>query len=318
MKYYLAPLEGVTTINLRNTFEKYFHSVDKYYIPFLEPHNHSLKNKQEKEILPINNKLNHKLVPQIISKDSDNTIWLINKLAELGYDEVNLNFGCPSRTVTTKSKGSGILDNLELLDKYLNDIFNNTDIKISIKMRLGLHDTSKFKDILNILNKYDILELIIHPRTGDDQYIGNLKLEYLDKINELTNIPIIYNGECNSHEDIEYIKKRFPFINGIMLGRGLLERPFLLNDYDESVCKESVKSYYHELATLSINEFGWGVAKFYLKQLLVYLIKGFDCPIKLTKKLFKSSTFEEFDNTVLEIFNTCPIKIEESGIKKFL
>ena len=114
MKFYLAPLEGVTTYNLREKIDKYFPFIDKYYIPFLEPYNNSLKNKQLKEIDPKNNQVHSQVVPQIISKDSQNTIWLINELEKLGYSEVNLNFGCPSRTVTTKNKGCGILNNLEL------------------------------------------------------------------------------------------------------------------------------------------------------------------------------------------------------------
>jgi len=317
MKFYLAPLEGVTTYNLREKIDKYFPFIDKYYIPFLEPYNNSLKNKQLKEIDPKNNQVHSQVVPQIISKDSQNTIWLINELEKLGYSEVNLNFGCPSRTVTTKNKGCGILNNLELLDSYLSKIFENTNIKISVKMRLGLHDTTHFNEILDILNKYPLHELIIHPRTGDDQYLGNLKLDLLDNLDKKTKFDIIYNGEIKSQSDISYIEKRYPFIKGIMLGRGLIERPFLLSNYTNLEIKEKIKSYYYELANEAVSNYGFGNAKFFLKQLWVYLIKSFDADIKLSKKLFKANTFEEFNDIVNQILMS-DIKPEASGIKKFI
>ena len=152
MKYYLAPLESVTNLYYRRQFYKHFNSVDKYFIPFLDPKNKNLHKKELKEIDPKNNQINAKVVPQIISKDSEGTIWLINLLNGLGYDEINLNFGCPSGTVTAKNKGAGIFKNLDLMDKYLEEVFKNTKSKISIKMRIGMNDDSHFDEIINILN----------------------------------------------------------------------------------------------------------------------------------------------------------------------
>lgn len=319
MKYYLAPLEGVTNLYVRRLLDKYFTGIDKYYIPFLNPTSYSIKSKEIKEIDPQNNKVSPKVVPQIISKDSSNTIWLIKELERLGYDEVNLNFGCPSKTVTPKGKGAGMLRDLEYLDKYLNDVFSNTNIKISIKMRLGLHDTSNFFEVIKILNKYNVYELIIHPRIANDFYKGNLRLDMLDNLDKLTKIDIIYNGECNSHEDIEYIKNRFPYVKGIMMGRGFLYRPFIFNpDTSISTIRELVKGFYFSLEKENIEVFGWGTSKLFLKQILSYLIKSFDVDKKLLKKLFKANTEEELNSCALKIFNECNILDEEMGINKFI
>lgn len=317
MKFYLAPLEGVTNYLFRQKFDKYFHSVDKYYIPFLTPKDNSLKKKEYNDIDIRNNKLSAKVVPQILSHDAKNTLWLISELEKRGYDEVNLNFGCPSRTVTAKRKGAGILNDLNLLDDYLNELFSNTSIKISIKMRLGFNDTSSFYKILEILNKYNIYELIIHPRTANDQYTGKLHLDYLDNLNEKTDFDIIYNGECNSLKDIEYIKNRFPYIKGIMFGRGLIQRPYLLNNYNDNEIIESIRNFYKELANESVELYTWGNAQFYLKQILAYLFKSFDIPLNLYKKIFKSNSFEEFNDSVLLLF-TYPLKKDEDQIIKFL
>ena len=99
MKYYFAPLEGITNMYYRKAHNQYFHGVDKYFIPFLNPAQCQLSNKDKRELKKDNNNLNVKVVPQIISKNEQETLWLINLLHKEGYDEVNLNLGCPSKVV---------------------------------------------------------------------------------------------------------------------------------------------------------------------------------------------------------------------------
>ena len=186
-------------------------------------------------------------------------------------------------------------------------------------MRIGMDSVEHFDEIINILNKYDIYELIIHPRTGLEKYIGKLHLDLLDDLDKKTKFDIIYNGEVNSLEDIEYIKNRFPYLKGIMLGRGLISRPYLLSEKMTDLEKlNKIKEYYYDLSKENIEIFGWGSSKFFHKQLWVYMINMFNIDKKLYKKLFKSNYYEEFQGYVKEIFDTCTFASEESGIKKYL
>ena len=78
------------------------------------------------------------------------------KLKELGYQEVNLNLGCPSGTVTAKGKGSGFLAFPEELDRFLEEIFSRAPVAVSVKTRLGVREPEEFLRILEIYNRYPI------------------------------------------------------------------------------------------------------------------------------------------------------------------
>ena len=170
MKFYLAPMEGITGHIYRNSYEKYFHNIDKYFTPFIVPNQSvSLKTKELKDLLPQNNKgLN--IVPQILTNDAEGFILTANKLKQLGYEEINLNLGCPAGTVVSKKRGSGFLAYPEELDKFLDEIYKIDNMKISIKTRLGKERADEFYKLIEIYNKYPLEELIIHPRTREDFY----------------------------------------------------------------------------------------------------------------------------------------------------
>lgn len=122
-KYYLAPMEGITTYIFRNAYHKYFRKMDKYYTPFFVPHSkRGLNLKEQEEILPAHN-AGLFVVPQILSNNGNDCVQTIEKLKRYGYEEINLNFGCPSRTVASKYRGSGFLAKTEELDRFLDTVF---------------------------------------------------------------------------------------------------------------------------------------------------------------------------------------------------
>ncbi|MCQ2797400.1 MAG: tRNA-dihydrouridine synthase family protein [Bacilli bacterium] len=295
MKVYFAPLESITVYTLRNCFEKHFRGADRYYIPFLSPMGEGrLINKCERDILPENNRLDKEIIPQIISNDVDSTLSLIKRLKDMGYKEVNLNFGCPSGTVTSKEKGSGILRNLERLDSYLDGVCKASPLPISVKTRIGWWEPSEFDAILGVFNKYPLKELIIHPRTAKEMYSGPLHLDVIDGLDKKTKIPVVINGEIKTKDDIEYLKNRFPFIEAVMIGRGFLECPDMLMDEIEDVRRQAIKDYVHELSETYILERGWKNGSFGVKEIWSYIHKRFEISEKDKKALFKEKNLDAF------------------------
>ena len=95
MQYYLAPLEGITTRIYRKVYHECFTPMDKYFTPFLSPHSKKgFSAKEKAEILPENNR-GMRLVPQILTNKAKDFLQTEEKLADYGYDEINLNLGCP-------------------------------------------------------------------------------------------------------------------------------------------------------------------------------------------------------------------------------
>ena len=160
MKYYLAPMEGITGYIYRNAYEKFFHNIDKYFTPFIVANkSRSLKTKELRDVLPENNK-NINIVPQILTNDSEAFIITSKRLQQLGYTEVNLNLGCPSGTVVSKNRGSGFLALREELDRFLEEIFKIGDMKISIKTRIGKDRPEEFYELIKIYNKYLVIKIV--------------------------------------------------------------------------------------------------------------------------------------------------------------
>ena len=249
MKYYLAPMEGITGHVYRNSYEKFFHNIDKYFTPFIVPtSSKSFKTKELRDVLPENNK-GMNIVPQILTNDSEGFINTAIKLQQLGYNEVNLNLGCPSGTVVSKGRGSGFLAKREELDIFLEDIYKKDDIKISIKTRIGKDSPEEFYELIKIFNKYPIEELIIHPRTRQDFYGNKPNLEvFKDAINLSTN-PICYNGDIFTSDDYKNFTKSFPEVNELMLGRGVLANPGLISEINNNTVldKEVLKEFHDDI-----------------------------------------------------------------------
>ena len=231
MCYYFAPLEGITGFIYRNTYEKHFGGITKYFSPFITTNQHfTIQNREKKDILPENNKGIY-LVPQIMTNNAEQFYDMANKIADLGYKEINLNLGCPSRTVVTKKKGSGFLAYPEELNCFLDEIFYYCkDMEISIKTRIGMDDPEEFVRLLQIYNKYPLKELIIHPRLQTDYYKNHPNMEVFQYALEKSNTPICYNGDLFTVEEIENFQREYPTVENVMLGRGILKNPTLMKE----------------------------------------------------------------------------------------
>lgn len=309
MKIYFAPLESITNYRYRKHYDAHFRGVDRYYIPFLSPKDYSLTNRDRNEIKKENNLLNKEVVPQIISNDAEETLWLINELKDLGFKEVNLNFGCPSGTVVSKGRGSGMLKDLGKMRTYLSKIFAKSPLPISIKTRIGYQSEDEFSSILEVYNEFPIKELIIHPRTTKEMYKGSLHLNIFDGLDKKTSIPVVYNGEIKNKNDIEFISARYPWINAVMIGRGFLEYPDML----EASSKDNIKDFILSLSNEYIKDIGWGNASYPIKEMWSYLIHRFDIDTSLKKKLFKEKNKDTFFQYVDEVFETSSLKTSFSN-----
>lgn len=223
---------GITNSSYRNAFHKYFGGFSKYYAPFVSAVNTNVENPNLlKDLSPAKNHVllssNVEMIPQILSCDGVLMRQLIMQISALGYSEVNWNIGCPFPTVTRKKRGSGILPHPDLIDKVLSEAMKDIPCRFSIKMRLGLHDENDFYNVLKVISRYPIAELILHPRTGKQAYSGKPNLELFAEAVALYGKPIAYNGDIFDDESFFRIKKMFPNTTHFMLGRGALSDPFM-------------------------------------------------------------------------------------------
>ena len=302
VKYYMAPLESVTTWIYRQAHAKIYGRLDKYFIPFLEPHEkRDFKTRELQEILPEHNE-NIYAVPQILTNRSEGFIKLAKALKDWGYEEVNLNLGCPSKTVVTKGKGSGFLAKPEELERFLTEIFDalSGEVKISVKTRIGKEDPEEFPALLKLFNKYPMEELII-PRVQKDGYGNVPRLELYELAEKQSVNPLCYNGDLYTREQIRNFAERFPGTERLMLGRGFLRDPGLL--YNEGKDSKDIFEKFwafHDLVYEGYQERNMGDRNvlFKMKELWSYQVYQFSEPERLFKTFKKVQDCNEYEQMI--------------------
>ena len=305
MNYYLAPLEGVTTNIYRKVYHKHYAPMDKYFTPFLVPHEKKgFSTKEKREILPEFNEGQY-LVPQILSNNADDCLVTIEKFKAIGYDEVNLNFGCPSKTVVSKGRGSGFLAFPDELEAFMDKVMENADIKISVKTRIGKLNPDEFYRLLEIYNKYKLEELIIHPRLQSDYYKNHPNMEmYAHAMRESKN-PLCYNGDLFTIKDLDEFQEKYPQVDTIMLGRGIIRNPGLAEQHrnGKSLDKNKLRAFHDDLLNEYI-EYNSGASPvlFKMKEIWAFMGETFQGGEKILKKLRKTDKLEVYKQMVDELF----------------
>lgn len=309
MKLYFAPLEGITGYVFRNAFHKVFETeknkIDKYFSPFISPGvNQPLTPKELRDIHPDNNK-GICLVPQILANNADDFLLATKYIKELGYDEVNLNLGCPSGTVVAKKKGSGLLGEPDMLERMLDKIYATTDMKVSIKTRIGKDSPDEFPELMDIFNKFPIYELIIHPRIRSDFYKNTPNMEMFNLAVEESKHKLCYNGDVVTKQGFEKIEQEYPSIDAIMIGRGFLQNPMLADAILERKEPDMKKiREFHDVLLAGYVEVmsGEKPVLFKMKELWFYLINLFDDADKYGKKIRKTEKLDVYKEVVKGLF----------------
>ncbi len=229
MRLYFAPMEGITTYTYRNAHYKLFGGCDEYFAPFIVPtDNERISMKTLRDVTKENNTVD--IIPQVLCSSSNAFLEFTAKLKGIGYNTVNINFGCPSGTVVKKNRGAGALRDINLLENFLDEIFSKADINISVKTRTGFASHDEFDGILNIYKKYPISELIIHPRVREEYYKGLPNINSFDKAYNGCDLKLCYNGNVFLKEEYLGLVERYPNLNSVMLGRGAIKNPAIFRE----------------------------------------------------------------------------------------
>lgn len=314
MKIYFAPLEGITGYMYRNTFHRHFGGVDRYFIPFIQPKQHGhFSTREKKDIMPEHNQ-GMQVVPQLLTNQAADFLQTARQLAELGYEEVNLNLGCPSRTVVSKGRGAGQLKDVQVLGAFLDEIFKASPVRISIKTRIGLQDPEEFDQLLAVFMQYPLTELIIHPRVQQEYYEGQPHIEtFLTAYQQLQNaarsggkpFTLCYNGDIFSKADYQRLVEKAPALSCIMLGRGLLRNPGLAEQLKgkEAPEKERLRAFHDDLYRQYQEEMsGERNVLFKMKEFWVYMAESFEDSRKYAKKIKKAQRLRQYEEAVQQIF----------------
>lgn len=305
---YLAPLQGFTDFVYRKAYSQVFSGVDKFFTPYLTLKNKELARKYLKEVLPENNQ-NINVVPQVLVENEEELSVLTSLLKEYAYSEININMGCPYPMVTKRGKGAGLLLHPEKIDRLIKYFLDSYDLKLSIKLRLGLENPDEIEPVVSVLNKYELEEVIVHPRVAKQLYKGAVNLDAMDFVHENLNQKLVYNGDICSCADHNILTNRYNKIQDWMIGRGILMNPFFPNEISGEQFsvdqKHDVLKEFHKLILsdyyLKMDNDGNVLNK--MQEFWIYFSYCFPEQRKVFKAIKKSRNLQQYKANVEKIFS---------------
>lgn len=230
---HFAPLQGYTDAVYRQAHARFFGGVEYYYTPFARVEHGEVRPKDLRDIEPENNRC-LKLIPQFIAPNPEKLIQIMDAFLAKGYQQVDINLGCPFPMLAKRHNGAGILPYPEEVKTLLSTAIETyPTVRFSVKMRLGWERNEEALALLPFLNELPLSHLILHPRIGKQQYKGEVDLEAFETFYTACRHPLFYNGDVLTVEDINRIIERFPKLAGIMIGRGLLANPALALEFQQ-------------------------------------------------------------------------------------
>lgn len=306
-----SPLQGFTDFRFRNTFNKYFGGIDTFYSPYIRLNGKLvIKPAYEKDNLPKNNTV-PELIPQIMTNNAEEFLFVANYVQSLGYKELNWNLGCPYPMVTKRGMGSGLICQPAKIDEVLDQVHAESDITISMKMRMGYENSEEILDVFPILENYPIKNIAIHARIGKQLYKGGVDLDSFQRCLDNTNHTIYYNGDITSVAMFNELRERFPTIDHWMIGRGLIANPFLPNmiKNNSDTYPENQLEIFGKFHDTLFNEYEqalFGSSHVLIKMLHYweYFATTFSNSHKTFKKIKKAKNIAAYDKAVRDILDT--------------
>ncbi|HCE42571.1 MAG TPA: tRNA-dihydrouridine synthase [Lentisphaeria bacterium] len=223
----MAPIHGITDAVYRQAFAQCFSGFDRAVAPFIQPRQGKpLRSGDLRQLAPENNR-DLRTIPQLLTNHAETFSAALKELHGLGYDEVNWNMGCPYPTVADRGRGAGLMPHPDRIDSILGQVLNGSPVKLSVKLRLGYNSPDEFIPVIEVLNRYPLSEVILHPRTAAQMYEGALDLERARHAMSICRHPFIFNGEIRTTEGFQDLRNQFGDAAGWMIGRGAMACPCL-------------------------------------------------------------------------------------------
>lgn len=230
-KFYIAfaPLQGYTDCAYRRAHCEVAGGVDEYYTPFVRLENGAPRRKDLRDI-DLERNEGVPTVPQVIARDRDEFARLCDAVQAAGWNRIDLNMGCPFPMQMGAGRGCGLLVHADRIAEIAREMHRRRDVTFSVKMRLGLECVEEGMDLLPIVNEMPLVHVTVHPRVGKQQYKGVADREAFGRFAEGCRLPVVYNGDLLSVDDVAAVMQCCPTMKGVMLGRGLLACPWLFSD----------------------------------------------------------------------------------------
>jgi tRNA-dihydrouridine synthase B len=306
-----SPLQGFTDFRFRNAFHHYFGGIDTFYAPYIRLDGKMVvKNSYQRDLLPEHNNT-LEVIPQVITNDAEEFLFVAKYVQELGYKELNWNLGCPYPMVTKRGMGSGLISDPAKIDNILKRAHSETDILVSMKMRMGYENSDEILETLPVLDKYPLKNIAIHARIGKQLYKGGVDLDAFQRCVDNTKHKLYYNGDITTVAAFKDMQERFPMLDHFMIGRGLIADPFLpsMIKNDTTIYPKDRWKIFSEFHDTIYEQYDAALSgptpiKMKMQGFWGYFSQSFSNPQKTFKKIKKANNRNAYKQAVAEILKS--------------
>ena len=252
-----APLQGYTDSVYRRAHWECVGGLDEYYTPFVRIEHGEVRKKDLRDTDPERNS-GVPTVPQVIASGGGEFARLCDALQEQGWRRIDLNMGCPFPMQVRAGRGSGLLPHPDRVEEILREMLRRPEVDFSIKMRTGWESVDEGLSCMPVINAMPLVHVTLHPRLGRQQYKGTPDMEAFARFLEACKHPVVYNGDIMQVESGKWkVESGADAVDlsqtkGVMIGRGLLARPWMLSDKEPHEVVRSMHAivYRHAMETL--------------------------------------------------------------------
>ena len=230
-------------------------------------------------------------------------------IVEPYFDIIDYNMGCPAPHITQQMAGGALLQEVNLTEQIFKTLVNAVKKPVTLKIRSGVTEASKFlfREIAEIAEDQGIQMITFHPRTVSQGYSGNADWKLIKELKEISNIPVVGNGDIITPEDAKMMFDETG-CDYIMIGRGAMGNPFLfeqINDYlktglyKEYSFKDRLDSFFDYLHLT--NQYKIKFSN--IKSQAMRFTKGLKGGSKLRSKITFSKNLEDLEKTMYEAYS---------------
>lgn len=295
----LAPMDDVTDHAFRELVAQNLPRPDVFFTEFTNSEGLVSVGKQKVIRKFLYSENQRPIVAQIWGISPVNLKAAAKIVRDMGFDGVDINMGCPDKTVIKKGAGSGCIRDFEKTAEMIREVKSGAkNIPVSVKTRLGFNKIIT-DEWIGFLLKQGLDALTIHGRTAVQMSDGVANWDEIGKAvklkNEISpNTTIIGNGDIMNHSQVLEMAKKHG-VDGVMIGRGIFHDPWVFSKESEKKVRD-VKEYFDLLKKhIEIFDETWGKTKNFaiLKKFCKMYIKGFTGASEIREKLMNTKNTSE-------------------------
>ena len=193
---------------------------------------------------------------QVYGDDPDKIVEAALRICDLGPDTIDLNMGCPAKSVANRGAGVGMMRSPLKIARTIRKLVAALDIPVTGKMRIGWNDCQTYKLVARIVEEEGGALIAIHGRTKEQGYGGVADWDAIAEVKEAVKIPVVGNGDVRTVADVKRMQA-YTGCEAVMIGREAMANPWIFSGRDrEQVPPEEVRAFMREHLKRNIEFYG--------------------------------------------------------------